>query len=302
MTQQIPADQSSTVPPEVKFNFEIDGRGYELYTHSYLGFGGEQARESLNRAITPLITPKNTLLDPCINEGFMKERLPSFERGSPYEGPDSNMLWGTGSPAAASKEAVVITGAAQRAQRGGETSCSEALRRIYPNSHAISGSTVASAACPGKGPFSFGCVPQPSWLVQTKNFMVFENFYYAASAGGVGRPRISKGASVFPVTTQLANFRRTAAYVCSRKWADLQQEYPLDGQPKEVNQKLCFVLSYGASFLVDGLGLPLSKEITIQQKVGQSEVEWALGAAYMEVAAMLKKSNLRGRSPRETSK
>ena len=77
MTQQIPADQSSTVPPEVKFNFEIDGRGYELYTHSYLGFGGEQARESLNRAITPLITPKNTLLDPCINEGFMKERLPS---------------------------------------------------------------------------------------------------------------------------------------------------------------------------------------------------------------------------------
>ena len=43
------------------------------------------------------------------------------------------------------------------------------------------------------------------------------------------------------------------------------------------------MLSYATSFLIDGLKLPLSKEITIQRNVEGSEIEWALGAVYKEL-------------------
>ena len=43
------------------------------------------------------------------------------------------------------------------------------------------------------------------------------------------------------------------------------------------------MLSYATSFLIDGLKLPLTKEITIQRNVEGSEVEWALGAVYKEL-------------------
>lgn len=39
------------IPAENRFAFEIEGRAYTLYTHSYLGYGAEQAREALNRAL-----------------------------------------------------------------------------------------------------------------------------------------------------------------------------------------------------------------------------------------------------------
>ncbi len=43
------------------------------------------------------------------------------------------------------------------------------------------------------------------------------------------------------------------------------------------------MLSYTAAFLIEGLKLPWTKEITVQRLVGDSEIEWALGAAYKEL-------------------
>jgi hypothetical protein len=35
------------IPRENRFTFTIDDETYHLYTHSYLGFGGEQGREGM---------------------------------------------------------------------------------------------------------------------------------------------------------------------------------------------------------------------------------------------------------------
>jgi hypothetical protein len=44
---------------------------------------------------------------------------------------------------------------------------------------------------------------------------------------------------------------------------------------------------------VHGLQIDKLKTITIQKDVGESEIEWALGAAYKEGADFLKRKNLR---------
>jgi len=44
------------------------------------------------------------------------------------------------------------------------------------------------------------------------------------------------------------------------------------------------MLSYAYAFLVDGLKLKRDKLITVQREVDESEIEWALGAAYKEIA------------------
>ena len=81
--------------------------------------------------------------------------------------------------------------------------------------------------------------------------------------------------------------------LCGADWTQAQQKYPLDAQPKDVALKLCFTGVYSYSFLVDGLKLPKDKLITVQKNVGDSEIEWALGAAYKEAAELLKRTNLR---------
>ena len=55
---------------------------------------------------------------------------------------------------------------------------------------------------------------------------------------------------------------------------------PKDKQGKDSNLRWCFSASYAASFLIDGIKLADSKAITVQKEVGDSEIEWALGAAY----------------------
>jgi len=87
----------------------------------------------------------------------------------------------------------------------------------------------------------------------------------------------------FPLITTPKEFKDASAEVCGKKWAQVNEEYPKDDQDKSNNNKWCFMLSYATSFLIDGLRLPSTKEITIQRSVEGSEVEWALGAVYKEL-------------------
>ena len=60
-----------------------------------------------------------------------------------------------------------------------------------------------------------------------------------------------------------------------------------------MNEKLCYGASYAYSFLVQGLGLSEDKSVTIQKFVDKSEIEWALGAAFKEIADLIRRNNLR---------
>jgi hypothetical protein len=49
----------------------IEGESFSLYTHSYLGFGAEQARSKLNKKLEESVS-NNVINDPCLYTGFSR--------------------------------------------------------------------------------------------------------------------------------------------------------------------------------------------------------------------------------------
>jgi hypothetical protein len=274
-----------------------------LYTHSYLGYGAEQGREQLNKLLTKsaTVSEKGEIIkDPCLNTGF--SRPGTVPRKETYEGPQGVYF--------------NVTGVADASGV-----CKNAMSNIFG-----SRAEIISCEKDKTGPHSFGCTYQPSFVADSKNFLLFENFFYLSSAIGVkpvvdpklvegiipvnavdatatgtgatGAATTSKGETVakigvFPLVTTPHHMLEATNEVCSLQYSSLQSQYPVDTQPKDVNTKMCFIGSYSYSFLTHGLKIPKNKHVTIQKDVGNSEIEWALGAAYKETADFLKRTNLR---------
>ena len=278
-------NDAKLIPDDYRFSFTIEGEAFTLYTHSYLGFGAEQAREGLNKLLLKNTTVGSAasatrhhqrrlssnnsspvLLDTCLNEGYA--RPSSQQPKEAYEGP---------------KGKYTVTGASKPFG-----TCSASLSSLF-SQHSKSKSCKK-----GAGPYSFSCVYQPAFVTESPNFLVFENFFYMSSALGVhpfGGSADSK--TSFPLLTTPTEFQAAADRVCSLPWGQVQEKFPIDSQGKDVNQKLCFVSSYASVFLTKGLGVRPDKVVTVQKDVDGSEIEWALGAAYKEAADFLKRTNLR---------
>jgi hypothetical protein len=280
--------EAERIPKEYRFSFNIEGDAYDLYTHSYLGFGAEQGREKLNKLLTSGLAASNsktdTIKDPCLNAGFT--RPGTVARREPYEGPQGIYF--------------NVSGAADNSGV-----CKAALQNVFAADGSPAGTTCDKSH---SGPFSFGCTYQPSFVADSTNFLLFENFFYMSSAIGVKPAAITAAAvanadtntpattappAAFPLVTTPSNILEATNKVCSVKWDALGTDYPFDAQPKDVNTKMCFIGSYSYSFLTNGLKIPDDKHVTIQKDVGKSEIEWALGAAYKEAADFLKRTNLR---------
>jgi len=285
VTQMAPTiKDAEAIPEEYRISFTIEKDTYHLYTHSYLGFGAEQAREQVNNLLTKLFHGKiitkslakrmleeaGDMMDPCLNSGY--KRPSTTPRKEVYEGALGTYF--------------NISGSATK------DSCMNFIQKIFTDSAPHNNKNCDTKQ---RSPYSFGCTYQPNFLVNSKNLLLFENFYYSSSAIGV-KPllaTIEEGPIKFPLVTTLENLRDATNAYCSAAWEELQTSYPKDTQPKEVNTKMCFVGSYAYTFLTDGLKLPKNKQVTIQKDVGPSEIEWALGAAYKEAAEFLKRTHLR---------
>ena len=262
------------IPDKYRFEFDIEGEKFTLYTYSYLGYGGEQARENLNKYYLESNShrhhkDKNRIKDTCLNPGFI--RPSSEDRKEPYQGPAGPYdVHGTST------------------ELGGV--CQTAMQTLFTPSTEIK----SNENCEDDGPYSFKCVFQPDFVKTSKNFLVFENFYYIASAIGVKQASGAQlDAPTFPLVTTPKEFKTASEKICAKTWEELQSEYPLDKSCTDCNQKWCFGATYASLFLVNGIGMEEDKRITIQKEVDGSEIEWALGAAYKEAADFLKRTNLR---------
>lgn len=287
VSQMAPSEaEAALIPPEYQFTFTIEGDKYQLYTHSYLGFGAEQAREGLNKYImTKAKGDADTAVeDPCIQKGYS---FKSDQRKEAYEGPkgDFTVSGGSDGQGSCSKSVVnIFTGKDASSCSGANNGSVGASSKRHLAS--------ASAGSSGGSSLTFACTYQPSFVANSENVLVFENFFYMASALGV-QPA-SPGGTKFPLITTPENIKSAADKMCGMDYDAVQKSYPMDTQGKDNNIKFCFVGSYAYNFLVDGLGVSPTKKITTQKEVGSDvEIEWALGAAYKEAADFLKRTNLR---------
>jgi len=278
-------EEAAKIPKEYRFSFTIEDETFHLYTHSYLGYGAEQAREKLNEYLIERKTTSHTtattkpavdssndtdslmlLHDPCINRGYT--RPSDIPPSDYYHGPHKHGIMGiaaTPSPSSTTPQC---------------TSLLESI--IKKNNYKCDAS---------KEPFSIECIHQPRFVTESPNFLVFENFFYVSS--GIGVKPLHGNITTFPLITTPQQIKQSSYEVCGLDYNSLQLSYPKDQQSKDVNIKLCFLSSYAYNFLIDGLKLSKDKVITIQKEVGSSEIEWALGAAYKEAADLLKRTNLR---------
>lgn len=258
---------ANAIPSANLFSFAIEGTVYDLYTHSYLGFGGEQARATLNKQLVQSSTSAagpNTIEDPCLYPGYQHDST----------SPAKDIYEGVAGP-------VAVVGSAT--SRG---SCVSALKQLFAPSD-------PHQKCETSGPFSFKCVPQPDFVIASSNFLVFENFFHVASALQIPAVGSLSKTSSFPLITTPQLYEAASNKVCGLNVTEVNARYPLDKQPKNDNMKWCFMSAYAHAFLVDGLGLARDKPITVQQSVDGADIEWALGAAYKEVAQMMVRTNLR---------
>jgi len=72
------ASADSELPSDSSFDFDMNGEHFDLYAHSYLGYGLEKARETL----TQYLTDAGAMGDPCINEGY----APNLQSMTVYDG------------------------------------------------------------------------------------------------------------------------------------------------------------------------------------------------------------------------
>ena len=191
--------------------------------------------------------------------GFSREAAQT--RREVYEGPDG---------------AVTVSGNSNVAA----DACPLALAPLFINQQECSTTKVT--------PHSFNCVYQPAFVAESKNFLVFENFFYTSSALSVASAapttKIEKENSTtspFPLLTSPKNFLTAATTICNTEWSTAQAEYPKDNQPRDTTLKLCFSSSYAATFLMKGLRLAEDKIVTVQKEVDGSEIEWALGECFL---------------------
>jgi len=151
-----------TVPRGYGFSFAIGGKTYDLYTHSYLGYGLEQARARVSGHLEAK-AGGGEVRDPCLNAGFAKAKADA--RQDVYDGPAGD---------------VRGLGDAEGCRRAAE-------KVLFP------------PPPPCKyGSCALGGEYQPPSL-PTGKLLVFENFYYTARLLGLGIPDLaprdfSKGA------------------------------------------------------------------------------------------------------------
>ena len=269
VTAATPTNLTTIIPQKNLFTFSSCGKTYNLYSHSYLGFGGDQAREKLTKSL--IAASNTTVIDPCLNVGYKR----------PIDTPYVNVY------DSANVVGIPAVGGSDR------QSCSKAIKeRIFRKNDDRFCSHQKSVEYIN----TINCQTQPAWINTIDNFLVLENFYWAASGANVQRlghdMRDPKEPSMFPLLTNGKLFKEASDEICEMSWEDLILEYPKGNQEKSNNNRWCFLLSYTAAFLLDGLKFKLDKTVTVQRKVGDVVIDWTIGAVYRELTNLFSVENI----------
>lgn len=234
-----------------KYNLTFGGRDFELYQHSYLGYGQMEARNNLHSVLLQNMYEerkasgdkswlKQPIVNPCIAPGMSREV-------------DVHM---PANHALGDKVSVNMTGPAQ----GSPTQC-----------RALAEQTLKKDAECKLNPCAFNGIHQPSFqhTFAREDVYLLSFFYDRTSELGM------------PESFSIAELKDLAARVChgdvDGAW-DVFQGVPNAVAELKDRPEWCLDLNFQIALLHTGYGMPIDREVKIAKKIKGNELGWCLGA------------------------
>lgn len=233
-----------------KYELSFGGRKFELYQHSYLGYGLMEARNNLNKLVIDGLHQQNKadsswlkgeILNPCFQPGMSKEVEVELGEGH----------------ALGSTVKVIFKGPTE----GAPAQC-----------RALAEKTLKKEAECKLAPCAFNGVHQPS-ISKTfarEDIYLFSYFYDRTQPLGM------------PDSFTIKELEELAHKICdgpkNQNW-DVFESIPeamkeLDGRPES-----CLDLNFMVALLHHGYEMPIDREVKIAKKIKGNELGWCLGAS-----------------------
>ncbi|KAJ7406727.1 Ectonucleoside triphosphate diphosphohydrolase 8 [Pitangus sulphuratus] len=230
--------ESSVMDQNEASKFTLYGYNYNIYTHSYLCYGQNEALKRLAKELIAESAPSTRVQHPCYPKGYNETVHPSSFRTSPCtDWSDARLPLGDST--------VTLEG------RGSASGCRAALRELFNFS-----------ACGQSRDCTFDGVYQPPLRGQ---FIAFSAFYYNFKFLNLteGQP--------------LATAREAIEQLCTRSWEDLSSSYPKE-DPKRLpkycaNANYILTLLLDAYKFNETSW----NNIFFQMKAGSADIGWTLG-------------------------
>lgn len=248
-----PEDPNGGMPERMKegdhkYGLSFGGRDFELYQHSYLGYGLNEARNNLHRTIVEGLydaSPSSRaflsspITNPCLTPGSAKEVKVTMSKGHPLG------------------ESVTVTMTAPLT--GSATQCRYLAEK-----------TLKKEAECKIAPCAFNGVHQPS-LEKTfarEDVYLFSYFYDRTSVLGM------------PEQFTIRELIELAAKVCDggSAWKPFES---IKGAIAELEDRPehCLDLNFMVALLHSGYEMPIDREVKIAKKIKGNELGWCLGAS-----------------------
>ncbi|KAF1957713.1 hypothetical protein CC80DRAFT_32570 [Byssothecium circinans] len=233
-----------------KYELDFGGRDFDLYQHSYLGYGLMEARNNLHSAVIDAVYQENKdseskewlkkpIVNPCIAPGMSKKIKVHL--------PKDHALG----------IAVTVN------MTGPSTSASSTCRGIAEK-------TLRKDAACKIAPCAFQGVHQPSFekTFAREDVYLFSYFYDRTQPLGM------------PESFSLAELRDLANRVCKGEEA-WDVFHSVDGAMKELTGRpeYCLDLNFMLALLHTGYDMPIDREVKIAKKIKGNELGWCLGAS-----------------------
>jgi Golgi nucleoside diphosphatase len=238
----VPKESSTDVPSNFVLDYTspLSGQKGKMYTHSFLGLGGESAQKAVEEKLFAEAEENEGTIDvchPCLPKEF------------------------TESIQAANGQATTISGT------GDYEACKNLIDKTLftPEDSKVEECKKTASHCLWNG------IASPV-LTQVQKLWAFETFFYVMS--GIGEMSPDEGAKEFKVK----DYERVAKNICGKDFPDVDANYPKDTQPKSYNKVWCFSATYAHRFLTKGLELEDDKSVMIGNSVENVSIDWALGA------------------------
>jgi guanosine-diphosphatase len=234
-----------------KYNLTFGHRKFDLYQHSYLGYGLMEARNNLHSSILDTLHQANKdnkdwlkkpIVNPCIAQGTMKEVKVQMPTG--HDLGDEILLVNMTSPATASP-----------------TQCRGLVERTL---HKDDECKLA--------PCAFRGVHQPPFEQTFATEAVFLLSYFYDRTQELGMPE----------SFTLRELNDLANKVCAGEpgW-DAFSAVPGALDELKTRPEWCLDLNFQYTLLRSGYGMPIDREVKIAKKIKGNELGWCLGARYV---------------------